>query len=601
MYHKRSSLKIILALFGSAVLGLLAACNAGVDTPSSPGPTQGSPTEGGEQPTANVSRDDDTAVPHASDPTDNQGGSGQETQPSEVTAVPPPPPSISTADIYVNFNAATIPFDTRLLGTNIPAWLNPARLGNETFQARTAAAGIPLYRIPGGSWANAYDWLACERRGQGIDANAVCQWEWAANPTDFINFLQTVGGEAMYTVNFNGTAKEAAALVAFFNGAVDDETVIGVDVRGRDWGTVGDWAQLRADNGNPEPFTVRYWEIGNEIYGGKPDMGTDCTFAWGWEDVWTCDGREYVKGIGSGADRREGFLEFRNEMRKVDSNIMVGAVGVSPQDEWSNWGNEVIEEAGDALDFYVIHQYAYFNPTDPRVTYEEMLAYPQTMWPELMQETSAAFNRYANGRYIPIAITEHNLVSVQNNDSEQLMTRAVNMLFMADSIGQMAVQGFAMANQWDLANGRAYNGTDYGLLDAETYDRSPQYYIFPLWAQFGTQMLPVASTYAAGTTLSVYAGKTESQTVTLIVINKTEDDITAEIEIDGISSIARGTADTVRASSLDAQTVEFNGAANPANDFSDAPSTELTGLGEVPFSYTFVPYSVTLLNVEINE
>jgi hypothetical protein len=55
----------------------------------------------------------------------------------------------------------------------------------------------------------------------------------------------------MYTINMNGTAQEAAALVAFFNGAVDDDTVIGVDVRGRDWGTVGDWATLRSQNGNP--------------------------------------------------------------------------------------------------------------------------------------------------------------------------------------------------------------------------------------------------------------------------------------------------------------------------------------------------------------
>ena len=39
----------------------------------------------------------------------------------------------------------------------------------------------------------------------------------------------------------NGTAQEAAALVAFFNGDVDDSRTIGPDRNGRDWGTVGDF------------------------------------------------------------------------------------------------------------------------------------------------------------------------------------------------------------------------------------------------------------------------------------------------------------------------------------------------------------------------
>ena len=104
---------------------------------------------------------------------------------------------------------------------------------------------------------------------------------------------------------------------------------IGIDVRGRDWGRVSDWAQLRRDNGNPDPLPIRYWEIGNEIYGGREGMGTDCS-ALGWEEVWTCDGREYVLGIGEGNGRREGFLDFQAAMKKVDPTILVGAVGVYP-------------------------------------------------------------------------------------------------------------------------------------------------------------------------------------------------------------------------------------------------------------------------------
>ena len=44
------------------------------------------------------------------------------------------------------------------------------------------------------------------------------------------------------------------------------------------------------------------------------------------------------------------------------------------------------------------------------------------------------------------------------------MTRAVNALFIADSIGQALQNGSAFTNQWDLSNGCASNGTCYDLI-----------------------------------------------------------------------------------------------------------------------------------------
>ena len=587
MFHKRSLITITLLIF--VTLAMLTACNEGTVSPSTI--TTPLPTEENQLPATDELSTPVTLVEAET--------TTEQTTPSPAQNTPPPQ---TAADIYVDVNAATTPVSALVLGTNVPAWLNPSRLGDPVFRTEATALGATLYRIPGGSWSNGYNWLACERGGNGIDGNDACQWGWAARPTDFINFLRPIGGEVMYTVNLNGTAKEAAALVAFFNGSIGDNTAIGVDVRGRDWGNVGDWAQLRHDNGNPDPLYVKYWEIGNEIYGGKPDLGTDCNFEWGWEDVWTCDGREYVNGIGSGSERKEGFLEFRNEMQRIDSTIMVGAVGESPQDEWENWGNEVIEEAGAAMDFYVIHKYGYFKPLDqnPPITYDDVLAYPQSYLQPMMTDTTAAFAQYANGRQIPIAITEYNLVSVQDTDTGQWMTRAVNMLFMADSIGQMMQNGIFAANQWNLANGRANNGTDYGLIDAETYALSPQYYVFPIWSRFGTQLLPVTSIYAADTTLSVYAGKLDDNTVSLLAINKTGEEINANIQIDGVSRLISGTVDIAQAESLDAQSVRFNGIENPSDILSTAPSLPLTEL-EFPFSYTFPPYSVVLLRLEIEK
>jgi len=178
------------------------------------------------------------------------------------------------------------------------------------------------------------------------------------------------------------------------------------------------------------------------------------------------------------------------------------------------------------------------------------------------------------------------------------MTRAVNALFIADTIGQIAQNGFAAANQWDLMNGSPANGTDYGLMNADTYARTPQYYVFPMWSRFGAQMLPVTLTLPATTTLSVYAGRVDATTYSLLAINKTGSPITATIQLAGVSSIVSGTVDVVRANALSDQVVTFNGNSNPANDLSNAPSSTLASPGN-PLAHTFAPYSITLLRIKV--
>lgn len=496
--------------------------------------------------------------------------------------------------LRIQGTAQPVHLDPLFLGTNLPAWLNPDRLADPVFRTRVVASGVKVVRMPGGSWSNAYDWLACERGGEGIDDQAVCDWPWAARPSDFASFLAATGLEGIYTVNQNGTAQEAAALVAFFNGSTSDTRSIGVDARGRDWGKVSDWANLRAQNGNPNPVGVRFWEVGNEIYGGKPGSGKDCQ-AWGWEDVWTCDGVEYVNGIGSGADHQGGYLEFRAAMQAVDSSIQVGAVGISDLEGWGDWGREVIGSAGQVMDFYTVHEYGFFEPPG---SYGEILAHPQEVWGPVMEGLSAAFQQQAGGRSVPVVVTEHNLFAEQEGDPDAWMSRAVNGLFVADSIGEMLSNGVATTNQWDVAHGEEGDDPGYGMMQAVTYFRSPQYYVFPLWARFGSELLPVDNPLSADMTLSVYAGRIDDDTYSLFAINKTGSSIAAAIEVDGVSSFAGGLADVVRADSLDSKAVTFNGDGNPADDLSNAPPAALSG-GSGAISYTFQPYSVTLLRLDV--
>lgn len=489
--------------------------------------------------------------------------------------------------IIVTADGPGQPIDRRLLGTNVAAWMGAERLANPVIQERVAALGPAVLRLPGGSWSNYYDWLACENGDR-----AVCDFPVAARPTEFLNFLRATGGEGMWTVSLNGTAREAAALVAFFNGKVDDERPIGVDVRGRDWQTVGHWARLRSANGNPEPLAIRLWEVGNEIYGAKQETGPTCA-PWGWEDSWTCDGTEYVLGKGSGAERREGYLEFRTAMQAVDPDILVGAVGVARPAEWSGWGNKVITAAGESLDFYSVHLYPF---DDQEVTADQVLEQPQRLWGPMIEQVHEALDRFASGRRVPVAVTEYNLFAGVDQDAYGLQRRMVNALFVADSLGQMAAHGVAMANQWNLMNGVTATDSDYGLLDPDTNEPNPPYYALVLWSRFGDELIPVSSPFAAESELSVYAGRESDGTLTLLAVNKTDRPITATLQFDGGAATLAGTLDTMQADTLESKKVRFNGVTRPLANFSDAPSTAIGPfVGQV--DQTFPPFSVSLLRL----
>ncbi len=255
------------------------------------------------------------------------------------------------------------------------------------------------------------------------------------------------------------------------------------------------------------------------------------------------------------------------------------------------------------MDFYDVHLYAYDAPP----AYDAALAYPHSVWASLKANIVAAYGAHAGGRAIPIGVTEYNLFSTGCQDTGQMMTRALDGLFVADSLGQLMQNGYALANQWILG-GNDFAGlcapspdtyTDYGLLRLDHgMARSPQYFAFVLWSRFGAQMLPVTSTLNPATQLSVYAGRDGPNTLTLLAINKTGSPITATVDA-GVA-LSGATADVAQASALADTSLRYNGAteATLANDLSNAPA-QAVGVNGQNAGYTFAPYSITLLRLNI--
>jgi alpha-N-arabinofuranosidase len=113
----------------------------------------------------------------------------------------------------------------------------------------------PITRWPGGNFVSGYNW----KDGIGPRDRRPPRWERAWNDIEdndfgldeFIAFCREVKTEPYICVNAGlGSAADAAEQVQYANGSEKSR-----------------WGAVRAANGNPKPYGVVWWGIGNEMYG----------------------------------------------------------------------------------------------------------------------------------------------------------------------------------------------------------------------------------------------------------------------------------------------------------------------------------------------
>jgi len=185
---------------------------------------------------------------------------------------------------------------------------------------KVKALATAFIRWPGGNVAQDYHWQwgigPRDERPTWINLS----WKNEPEPSDFgtdelIRMARTVGAEPSMTVNVEGrgaTADEAAAWVEYCNGPATSK-----------------YGAMRARNGHPEPYRVKYWEIGNEIWG------------------------DWVRGHSDAATYARNLNRYVAAMRAVDPSIQVIAVG----DNDMAWNRTVLGLGGPRLDYLAIHHY----------------------------------------------------------------------------------------------------------------------------------------------------------------------------------------------------------------------------------------------------
>jgi alpha-L-arabinofuranosidase len=154
-----------------------------------------------------------------------------------------------------------------------------------------------FWRLPGGNFVSDFNWY--DSVGPRDERPPVFDYAWNAVQSndvgldEFMTLCKLLGVEPYITVNAGfGDAHSAAEEVEYMNGSV--HTRLGA---------------LRARNGHPQPYGVRFWNVGNEPYGQ-------------WE-LGRTDLKYYVLK----------HNEFARAMRKVDPSITLLASGAMPEEE----------------------------------------------------------------------------------------------------------------------------------------------------------------------------------------------------------------------------------------------------------------------------
>lgn len=265
-------------------------------------------------------------------------------------------------------------------------------------------------RWPGGNVAQDYHWQwGIGPRDQRTTWTNL-SWGNELEPSDFgtdefIQLCRNLGAEPSITVNVEGrgaTAEEAAAWVEYANGSADTK-----------------YGAMRAANGNPEPFHVKYWEIGNEIWGS------------------------WVRGHTDAETYARNYLRYAAAMKAVDPSIKLIAVG----DNELNWDRTVLKIAGPQIDYLAIHHY--YGTEEMKGDPLNLMAHPLG-YEEFYRQVSALIHETVPGRDIKLAINEWNtslpLPGQHSMESALYAARLMNVFERSHIVVMTAVSD--MVNGW---------------------------------------------------------------------------------------------------------------------------------------------------------
>lgn len=182
----------------------------------------------------------------------------------------------------------------------------------------------PVIRWPGGSFVANYHWKTSIGPQSKRVSKAPAQWDdldpLSFGIDEFMSLCRRLGSEPIVVINTGAKdgnvdraqyVQDARDFVEYCNGPATSK-----------------WGRVRASNGHPDPYNVKYWELDNEIWRMTPE--------------------DYVAAL----------RQFIPAMKQVDPGIKTIACGSGGLGaRWSEGDTAVIQQAADLVDYLSIHHY----------------------------------------------------------------------------------------------------------------------------------------------------------------------------------------------------------------------------------------------------
>jgi hypothetical protein len=292
------------------------------------------------------------------------------------------------------------------------------------------AAGVDALRYPGGSYSDIFNWQANTAAGGG----------YVAPGTGFSSFMdtaQSVGAQPIITLNYGtGTPALAAA-----------------------------WVQDADVTNN---YGIKYWEVGNEVYGNG-------TYGANWETDSHCNtalngtpvtvGSEPSQTYNCGpAEYAANVKQYISAVHAVDASAKVCAVlttpgfwpdGVTNPEYAQSWNQTVLTALGSATQCVIVHYYPGGSSSAGMLTDPQDIA-------GIVSTLHSQISQYAgisSAASVPVLVTE-------TNSSLDLDTQP-GALFAADMYMTWLENGVSNVDWWNEHNGEGTvstvdGATDYG-------------------------------------------------------------------------------------------------------------------------------------------
>jgi alpha-L-arabinofuranosidase len=276
---------------------------------------------------------------------------------------------------------------------------------------------------------------------------------------EIVQFCHAVGAEPLICVRVSGKGpQDAADQVEYFNGS--SETALG---------------RLRAKNGHPEPYRIKYWQIGNER---------------------------------AGKDYEARLPAFCEAMRKVDPTIKLLSSYPTPG---------VLDKAAPWLDYVCPHHYAIENLTG---------------MDNDLRAVRDLIRRHASKRNIRLAVTEWNTTAGDIGPGRAKLWSLDNALWCAryHNLLHRHADLVTIANRSNLCNSFCS-----GIIQTDNHRlyKTPTYYAQQLYATLaGTRPLRIASPLPANTVPDISATlSADGDLLTVFAVNQTLNDITRPLDL----------------------------------------------------------------------